>query len=85
MKSLASSVDQYLSELPDERRTALEAVRQVILENLPAILLYIGSHLVEFHHLKCSRISDVPADQPLSMLTNSCHYLFVCLVTVTPQ
>ncbi len=36
MKSLASSVDQYLSELPDERRTALKAVRQVILENLPA-------------------------------------------------
>ena len=35
MKSVASSVDQYLSELSEERSTALEAVRHVILENLP--------------------------------------------------
>jgi uncharacterized protein YdhG (YjbR/CyaY superfamily) len=35
MRSNASTVDQYLSELPTDRRAALETVRQTILENLP--------------------------------------------------
>lgn len=34
-QSTAETVDEYLDELPEERRTALEAVREVILENLP--------------------------------------------------
>ena len=36
MRSNASTVAQYLSELPADRRAAIEAVRQVILESLPA-------------------------------------------------
>ena len=36
MRSSAATVDQYLSELPPDRREAVETVRQVILENLPA-------------------------------------------------
>ena len=35
MKSKASTIEQYLEELPDERREALKAVRKVILKNLP--------------------------------------------------
>ena len=35
MRSDASTVEEYLGELPDERRADLLAVRQVILENLP--------------------------------------------------
>lgn len=35
MRSDATTVEQYLSDLPDERRQAIEAVRSVILENLP--------------------------------------------------
>lgn len=35
MRSGARSVGQYLQELPQERRTAIEAVRKVILDNLP--------------------------------------------------
>ncbi|MGW6931559.1 DUF1801 domain-containing protein [Lentzea sp. NPDC054927] len=35
VKSNASTVDQYLAELPDERRAEVEAVRDVILANLP--------------------------------------------------
>ena len=35
VKSDASTVDSYLAELPAERREALEAVREVILANLP--------------------------------------------------
>jgi hypothetical protein len=34
MQSKAATVDDYLSELPEDRRTALQAVRKVILENL---------------------------------------------------
>ncbi len=34
MQSRATSIPQYLKELPDDRRTAIEAVRKVILANL---------------------------------------------------
>ncbi len=36
MTSNASTVEDYLSQLPDDRRSALSAVREVILKNLPA-------------------------------------------------
>lgn len=35
MQSKAATVDEYLSELPDERRNAIGKVRQTILDNLP--------------------------------------------------
>ena len=35
MRSDAATVDQYLSSLSDDRRAAIQTVRQVILENLP--------------------------------------------------
>jgi uncharacterized protein YdhG (YjbR/CyaY superfamily) len=35
MRSEATSVDEYLAELPEERRVALETVRDTILANLP--------------------------------------------------
>ena len=35
MKSAATTVDEYLRGLPDERRDAISAVRKVILDNLP--------------------------------------------------
>ena len=35
MRSTASTVDEYLAELPDDRRDAIQAVRDVILGHLP--------------------------------------------------
>jgi uncharacterized protein YdhG (YjbR/CyaY superfamily) len=35
MQSDAKTVEEYLAELPPERRAAIEAVRETILENLP--------------------------------------------------
>ncbi|MDH3260644.1 MAG: DUF1801 domain-containing protein [Acidimicrobiia bacterium] len=35
MRSEATSIDQYLAELPDDRRAAIAKVRAVILANLP--------------------------------------------------
>jgi hypothetical protein len=34
MQSKATSVEQYLADLPEDRRKAIEAVRQVVLKNL---------------------------------------------------
>lgn len=35
MKSQAKNVDDYLKELPEDRRNSIEKVREVILDNLP--------------------------------------------------
>lgn len=35
MRSDASTVDEYLAELPEERQEAIAAVREIILEHLP--------------------------------------------------
>ncbi len=35
MQSKAETIDQYLDELPEDRRQSLRAVREVILKNLP--------------------------------------------------
>ena len=36
MQSAAKTVEEYLGSLSDDRRDAIEEVRQVILSNLPA-------------------------------------------------
>ena len=35
VQSTATTVDQYLNELPPDRRETVAAVRELILENLP--------------------------------------------------
>ena len=35
-RSAAATVDEYLAELPEDRRTAIAEVRDVVLRNLPA-------------------------------------------------
>jgi len=35
MRSNATTVDEYLAELPEDRRDATETVRQNLLDNLP--------------------------------------------------
>lgn len=35
MTSKAATVDQYIAELPEDRRTAIQAIRETILKNLP--------------------------------------------------
>jgi hypothetical protein len=35
-KSSAATVDEYLAELPEDRRAAISTVREVVLRNLPA-------------------------------------------------
>ena len=35
MQSKAATVDGYLTELPEDRREAIEGIRKMILKNLP--------------------------------------------------
>ncbi len=35
MQSKAASVDEYLQELPDDRRIAMEKLRKVVIDNIP--------------------------------------------------
>ena len=35
MQSKATNVEQYLNQLPEERKSAISVVREVILKNLP--------------------------------------------------
>lgn len=35
MQSMANTVDEYISQLPDDRREAIEKLRQVVLDNIP--------------------------------------------------
>jgi uncharacterized protein YdhG (YjbR/CyaY superfamily) len=36
MQSTATTPDQYISELPEDRKIAMEQLRKVVLENIPA-------------------------------------------------
>jgi hypothetical protein len=44
VKSSATTVEEYLSELPDDRREEVARVRQVVVDNLPSgyegVMLY---------------------------------------------
>ena len=35
MKSIATTIDQYIGEVPEERRQTIQLIRDTILENLP--------------------------------------------------
>ena len=49
MRSEATTVESYLAALPDDRREAIAAVREVILEYLPEIIGYCpGIHRWRF-------------------------------------
>ena len=49
MQSSATTVEGYLAEMPDDRREAIEEVRDGILENLPVELIgeVIGKYTME--------------------------------------
>ena len=49
MQSKARTVEQYLAELPDDRREAIVQVREVILANLPEGY----QNFIEIHLIVC--------------------------------
>ena len=67
MQSSAKTVEQYLADLPDERREAIEAVRDVILENLPKGFEETMNWGMIAYEIPLSRYPDTYNKQPLGL------------------
>jgi hypothetical protein len=82
--STADSVDEYLDELPPERRDALSAVRDVILRNLPdGYEEGIGFGMLEYR-VPLNRYPETYNGKPLSYvaLANQKNYMSLYLMGV---
>jgi uncharacterized protein YdhG (YjbR/CyaY superfamily) len=66
MQSDATTVAEYLAELPADRRTALEAVRQTILANLPAGYEEVMNWGMITYQVPLARYPDTYNGQPLA-------------------
>jgi len=66
MQSDAGTVDAYLSELPDDRRAAIAAVRAVILEHLPPRFEEGMQYGMIGYHVPLERFPDTYNGQPLA-------------------
>lgn len=67
MRSEASSIEQYLDDLPDDRRAALETVRATILENLPDGIEESMNWGMITYEVPLSRYPETYNDQPLML------------------
>ena len=66
MRSEATTVDEYLAELPPERAESLAAVRQVILDNLPEGFQESINWGMIAYEVPLERYPDTYNGQPLS-------------------
>ncbi len=66
MQSDSGTVDAYLSELPDDRRAAIAAVRAVIREHLPPGFEEGMQYGMIGYHVPLERFSDTYNGQPLA-------------------
>lgn len=67
MQSSATTVEQYLSDLPDDRREAIEEVRDVIVANLPDGYEEAMQFGMIVYVVPLSRYPDTYNKQPLMM------------------
>jgi hypothetical protein len=67
MQSKAKTVQEYLSELPDDRLEAIDAVREVILENLPEGFEEAMNWGMITYQVPLSRYPDTYNKKPLMM------------------
>ena len=84
MRSEATTVEEYLAELPDDRRTALEAVRAVILENLPDGYVESMNWGMIAYEVPLERYPDTYNKQPLAFaaLASQKNYMAVYLTGI---
>ena len=82
--SKAVTVAEYLAELPEDRRPAIEAVRAVILEHLPPGYDEVMQHGMISYVVPLSRYPDTYNKQPLAIasLANQKHHMALYLVGV---
>jgi hypothetical protein len=67
VQSDAATVEQYLAELPSDRRPAIEAVRHVILTNLPRGFVEGMQYGMIGYYIPLERYPDTYNGQPLGI------------------
>ena len=84
MKSRAKNVDEYLKELPADRREAIRAVRRVILKNLPKGYEEAMNWGAICYQVPLSVLPETYNGQPLcyAALASQKNYMSVYLMTV---
>ena len=83
-RSTAATPDEYLAELPPERREALSAVREVIRRNLPAGFEEGVAYGMIGYYVPLERLPDTYNGQPLGLaaLASQKGHMAVYLNTV---
>lgn len=84
MRSEATTVEQYLADLPDDRRAAIETVREVIVENLPVGYVEEMNWGMISYSVPLETYPDTYNGQPLmyAALANQKHHMAVYLTGV---
>jgi uncharacterized protein YdhG (YjbR/CyaY superfamily) len=84
MRSGASTVAEYLASLPDDRREAIAAVREVILRNLPSGYLEAMNWGMICYEIPLSVYPDTYNKQPLmyAALASQKNHMAVYLIGV---
>src|SRR5438445_6362241 len=87
MQSSARTVEEYLEALPEERRAAISAVREVVLANLPAgyaeVMQYGMIGYVVPHRLYPAGYHCKPSDPlPYAALGSQKNHMAIYLCTV---
>ena len=83
-QSKAKTVEQYLEELPPERREALQAVREVILKNLPSGYEETMQYGMIGYGIPLERFPNTYNGQPLGIaaLASQKNYMSLYLMNV---
>lgn len=84
MRSDAATVAEYLNELPDDRRAAIEEVREVILANLPDGYIETMNWGMISYGIPLERYPDTYNKQPLgyAALASQKNYMSLYLMHV---
>src|SRR5688572_14137648 len=78
-RSTAATVDEYLASLPPDRRGALEAVRQVVLTNLPPGYEEGMQYGMIGYYVPLTRLADTYNGQPLGLAALASQKNFMTL------
>jgi uncharacterized protein YdhG (YjbR/CyaY superfamily) len=84
VRSTATTVDEYLAELPDDRRDAIEEVRETIVEHLPDGFVETMNWGMISYEVPLETFPDTYNGQPLmyAALASQKNHMAVYLTTV---
>jgi uncharacterized protein YdhG (YjbR/CyaY superfamily) len=84
MRSNAVTIEQYLNELPEERRASIEKVRQVVLQNIPEGVEEVMNWGMITYQVPLETYPDTYNGQPLmfAALASQKNHMAVYLSTI---